>query len=124
MSQPETVFEYLRDYSGELGQRILEQYPALHPVGAPVSPLIRTLLRKPFAAQSTVLMGLVRAWQEGARNSIVLGEMGTGKTLMSLGAVYVHSERRPYTSIAMVPPHLVNKWAREASKPSLVFASS
>lgn len=114
MSQPETVFEYLRDYSDELGRRILEQYPALHPVGAPVSPLIRSLLRKPFAAQSTVLMGLVRAWQEGARNSIVLGEMGTGKTLMSLGAVHVHSERRPYTSIAMVPPHLVNKWAREA----------
>jgi superfamily II DNA or RNA helicase len=114
MSQPETVFEYLQEYSGELGQRILDQFPALHPVGAAVSPLVRTLLRKPFAAQATVLMGMVRAWEEGARNSIVLGEMGTGKTLMSLGAIHVHSERRPYTSIAMVPPHLVNKWAREA----------
>ncbi len=59
-------------------------------------------------------MGLVRFWQSGARNAIVLGEMGTGKTLMSLGAVHVHSERQLYTAIAMVPPHLVNKWAREA----------
>ena len=73
----------------ELGQRILEQFPPLHAVGAPVSPLVRTLLRKPFAAQATVLMGLARAWENGARHSIVLGEMGTGKTLMSLGAVHV-----------------------------------
>src|SRR5579884_719236 len=114
MSQPETVYEYLQQYSRELGERILTQFPALHPVGAPVSSLVRTLLRRPFAAQATVLMGLVRAWQEGARHSIVLGEMGTGKTLMSLGAVHVHSERKPYTALAMVPPHLVNKWAREA----------
>ena len=114
MSQPETVYEYLQQYSQELGNRILTQFPPLHGVGDPVSPLVRTLLRRPFAAQATVLMGLVRSWQSGARNAIVLGEMGTGKTLMSLGAVHVHSERRPYTALAMVPPHLVNKWAREA----------
>ncbi|HLW53449.1 MAG TPA: helicase-related protein [Candidatus Angelobacter sp.] len=33
---------------------------------------------------------------------------------MSLGAIHVHSAGRSYTSIAMVPPHLVEKWAREA----------
>jgi superfamily II DNA or RNA helicase len=114
MSQPETVSEYLQQYSQELGNRILTQFPALHGVGDPVSPLVRTLLRKPFAAQATVLMGLVRSWENGARNAIVLGEMGTGKTLISLGTVHVHSERRPCTALAMVPPHLVNKWAREA----------
>src|SRR5690242_9954359 len=114
MSDSETVYTYLRQYATELGQRILGQFPPLHGVGDPISPLVRTLLRRPFAAQATVLMGLVRAWQNGARNAIVLGEMGTGKTLMSLGAIHVHSERRPYTALAMVPPHLVNKWAREA----------
>ena len=114
MSESETVYTYLREYSAELGQRILEQFPPLHEVGDPISPLVRTLMRRPFAAQATILMGLVRAWQNGARNAIVLGEMGTGKTLMSLGAVHVHSERKPYTALAMVPPHLANKWAREA----------
>ncbi len=114
MSETENVYTYLRQYSQELGQRILELFPPLHAVGDPVSPIVRTLLRKPFASQATVLMGLVRAWESGARHSIVLGEMGTGKTLMSLGAVHVHSQRRPYTAIAMVPPHLINKWAREA----------
>lgn len=114
MSESETVYSYLRDHSMEIGQRILEQFPPLHAIGDPISPLVRTLLRKPFAAQAAVLMGLARAWQNGARHSIVLGEMGTGKTLMSLGAIHVHSEGRPYTAIAMVPPHIVNKWAREA----------
>jgi hypothetical protein len=33
---------------------------------------------------------------------------------MSLGAVHVHSQDKPYTALAMVPPHLVEKWAREA----------
>ncbi len=108
------ISTYLRQYSQELGQRILEQFPPLHAVGDSISPHIRTLLRRPFRAQATVLMGLARYWQSGLRNAIVLGEMGTGKTLMSLGAIHVHSERRPYTALAMVPPHLVNKWAREA----------
>jgi len=108
------IYTYLRQYATELGQRILEQFPPLHGVGDPVSPVVRTLLRRPFAAHASVLMGLVRAWQNGAHNAIVLGEMGTGKTLMSLGAIHVHSEGKPYTALAMVPPHLVNKWAREA----------
>ena len=45
---------------------------------------------------------------------MVVAECGTGKTLISLGAIHVHSAGRPFTSLAMVPPHLVEKWAREA----------
>src|SRR5258707_3572858 len=58
-------------------------------------------------------MGLVKRWHE-ARTGMVIAECGTGKTLISLGAIHVHSEGRPFTSLAMVPPHLVEKWAREA----------
>src|SRR5260370_22562813 len=58
-------------------------------------------------------MGLVNRWQE-ARTGMVVAECGTGKTLISLGAIHVHSEGRPFTALAMVPPHLVEKWAREA----------
>jgi hypothetical protein len=45
---------------------------------------------------------------------LVVAECGTGKTLISLGAIHVHSEGSPFTALAMVPPHLVEKWAREA----------
>lgn len=116
MSRPETIDTYLRAYSPELGQRIIEQFPPLHAPHDALSPRIRDLLGRPYPAQSTVLMGIVKAWREGPDNAVILGEMGTGKTLISLGALHVHSEGRPYTALAMVPPHLVNKWAREALK--------
>src|SRR6185437_6842442 len=35
-------------------------------------------------------------------------------TLISLGAIHVHSGGHPFTALAMVPPHIVEKWAREA----------
>jgi hypothetical protein len=57
-------------------------------------------------------MGLVRRWQQ-ARAGAVIAECGTGKALISLGAVYTHAEGRPFTAIAMVPPQLVEKWCRE-----------
>jgi superfamily II DNA or RNA helicase len=58
-------------------------------------------------------MGLAKRWVE-ARTGMVIAECGTGKTLISLGAVHVHSAGKPFTTLAMVPPHLVEKWAREA----------
>src|SRR5258706_10502532 len=59
------------------------------------------------------MMGVVKRWNEG-RGAAVIAECGTGKTLISLGVVHVHSDRKPYTALAMVPPQLVEKWAREA----------
>lgn len=58
-------------------------------------------------------MDVAKRWQQHPAVGIV-AECGTGKTLMSLGAIHVHSAGRPYTAIVMVPPHLVEKWAREA----------
>ena len=44
----------------------------------------------------------------------MIAECGTGKTLISLGAIQTHAENRPFTAVAMVPPQLVEKWCREA----------
>jgi len=120
MPELTTIYDYMRTYAGLLGERILEQFPALHRVNDPVSPRIEQLLRKPFPAQILAIMGLVRRWQQ-ERTGMIVAECGTGKTLISLGAVHVHSEGNPFTAIAMVPPHLVEKWAREAflSVPSI-----
>jgi hypothetical protein len=103
---------YLRVYSQEMGERILQSFPPLHAVDDPPSPLIGKLLRKPYPAQTLAIMGLVRRWQQ-ARAGAVIAECGTGKTLISLGAVQIHSEGLPFTALAMVPPQLVEKWARE-----------
>lgn len=107
------IFTYMHAWSEQLGQRILQEYPALHRFEDPVSPGVDALLRRPFPAQSIAIMGVAKRWQE-ARTANVVAECGTGKTLISLGAIHVHSNGHPYTALAMVPPHLVEKWAREA----------
>ncbi len=109
----ESIAAYLRAWAPELGERILQTYPPLQGFSDGVSPLIDRLLRKPFPAQTLAIMGVVRRWNE-ARGAAVIAECGTGKTLISLGAVQVHSDRKPFTALAMVPPQLVEKWAREA----------
>ncbi|HEV2401635.1 MAG TPA: helicase-related protein [Candidatus Sulfotelmatobacter sp.] len=109
----ESISTYLRAWTSELGERILRTFPPLHGFDDVPSPLIAQLLRKPFPAQTLAIMGVVKRWNE-ARGAAVIAECGTGKTLISLGAVHVRSKRKPFTALAMVPPQLVEKWAREA----------
>jgi len=113
MPELSTIYDYMRANANLLGDRILQEYPALHQFEHPVSPRVEGLLRRPFPAQTIALMGVVKRWQK-ARTAMVVAECGTGKTLIALGAIHVHSEGRPYTGLAMVPPHLVEKWTREA----------
>jgi hypothetical protein len=113
MEELDTIYSYMRAYSESLGARILEQYPALHRFEDPISPRLDKLLRRPFPAQAIAIMGVAKRWQQ-ARTANVVAECGTGKTLIALGAIHAHCEGRPHTSLAMVPPHLVEKWAREA----------
>jgi hypothetical protein len=112
MPELSNIFDYMRAHATLLGARIMQQFPALHQFDDPVSPRMKGLLRRPFPAQSIAIMGLAKRWQQ-ARTSMVVAECGTGKTLISLGAIHVHSEGRPFTALAMAPPHLVEKWARE-----------
>lgn len=109
----DSIGSYLRAWSSALGERILQSFPPLHGFDDVPSPLIAQLQRRPFPAQTLAIMGVVKRWKE-ARGAAVIAECGTGKTLISLGAVHVHSERQTFTALAMVPPQLVEKWAREA----------
>ena len=113
MPELSTIYDYMRANAALLGVRILQEYPALHQFEDVVSPRIHGLLRKAFPAQAIAIMGLAKRWQQ-ARTAMVVAECGTGKTLISLGAIHVHSQGKPFTALAMVPPHLVEKWAREA----------
>ncbi len=113
MSLPASIGDYLHANTNELATRILQSFPPLHAIDDRPSPLISKLLRKPYPAQILAIMGLVRRWQQ-ARAGAVIAECGTGKTLISLGAVYTHAEDRSFTALAMVPPQLVEKWCREA----------
>src|SRR5690348_13604058 len=113
MQIPNDINEYMRAWASALGERILQAFPPLHAFDDAPSSLIGQLLRKPFPAQTLAIMGVVKRWDK-ARGAAVIAECGSGKTLISLGALHVHGERRPFTALAMVPPQLVEKWAREA----------
>ncbi len=43
-----------------------------------------------------------------------LAECGTRKTLISLAALDVHSDGRPFTAIVMAPGHITLKQCKEA----------
>jgi hypothetical protein len=104
MPELSNIYDYMRAYALPLAERILEQFlPALHRAHDPLSPRIDSLLRRPFPAQGMTTMGLAKHWRE-ARTGMVVAECGTGKTLISLGAMHVHSEGKPFRAIAMVPP--------------------
>jgi hypothetical protein len=108
----ENYYEYLRTFSTELGSRIVEMYPPLQGPKDPIAPALKTLLRKPLPAQAMTITGLAK-YLKIANSARIVGECGTGKTLMSVGTAHAHANGRPYTAIAMCPPHLVLKWARE-----------
>jgi len=96
-----TIYDYMRAHASLLGDRILQEYPALHQFDHPVSPRIEGLLRRPFPAQSVAIMGLAKRWRQ-ARTGLVVAECGTGKTLISLGAIHVHCGGSPFSALAIV----------------------
>jgi superfamily II DNA or RNA helicase len=113
MAIPNTIQEYLRTFAPELGERILQSYPALQKADDPLSPRLATLLRRPFPAQAVAAMAVAKKWERG-RSAAVIAECGTGKTLISLAALQIHSDGRPFTAIAMAPGHITLKWCKEA----------
>ena len=108
----ETYYDYLRTFASELGTRIVEMYPPLQGPKDPIAPALKKLLRKPLPAQAMTITGCAKYLQTA--NSVrIVGECGTGKTLMSVAIAHTHADGKPYSAIAMCPPHLVLKWARE-----------
>jgi len=112
VSIPADMNEYLRGFGRELADRILQSFPPLQSADGPVSPLLSQLLRKPYPAQAIAALGVARRWEQ-ARTAAVIAECGAGKTLIALAAMHVHSNGKRFTSLAMVPPQLVDKTARE-----------
>jgi hypothetical protein len=106
------IATYLKVYGPELGRRVIDQFPALHQPSDTVWPVIYNLKRLPFPAQTLAIMGIIKRW-DLARCAAAVAECGTGKTLVSLGSVFAHARGKKFTALTMVPPQLVEKWARE-----------
>jgi hypothetical protein len=71
MQRLDTIHDYLRSNSEEIGARILASYPALHGADEAPSPLLSRMVRVPYPAQSLAIMGVSKRWQL-ARNANVV----------------------------------------------------
>ena len=69
MPELSTIYDYMRAHAALLGERILQEYPALHQFDDRLSARIAGLLRKPFPAQTIALMGVASLLRTGRRYS-------------------------------------------------------
>ena len=109
---PTNLNNYLRQFAHQLEERILQQFPPLHQPDEPLPADLTRLRRTPYPAQALAIAGISKRW-DTENSAAAIAECGTGKTLISLGAMFVHSKGEPFTALVMVPPQLTMKWCRE-----------
>ena len=112
LSEVESLDQYMEAYGAILGMQVKKRIAPLHTPG--VDPLVPVeTIRKPFTAQEHVVSASVKLLRNGEKAVIVVGEMGTGKTLMMSTIAHAHANGKPYRGLVFCPPHLVPKWGRE-----------
>ena len=103
--------DYLLTYGSLLGKQAEQSLEPLHVPGRDSLPTLQ-LLRDPFAAQAHVIEATRKALSR-QKAVLMVGEMGTGKTLMGMAAVHAHAQGRPYRALVFCPGQLIHKWQRE-----------
>jgi len=113
ITEIENVTEYLKRFGGQLAKRVKDRAQPLFNPGEHWDDKMQTLLRKPFAAQGDVIQSLVKLLEDND-SAIVVGEMGSGKSLIGACIPYISTNcGRPPRVLIMSPGHLVKKWRRE-----------
>ena len=107
----ENLDEYMLAYGAMLGKQAERSLDPLHVPGRDSLPSL-DLLRQPFEAQSHVIEAACKAMRR-QKALLLVGEMGTGKTLMGMATIHAHAHDRPYRALVFCPGQLVNKWERE-----------
>ena len=115
-----SIDEYLQSFGRALGRKAIHALNPLHVPGRDPLPAFEDLLREPFPCQQHVVAAAVKMMDERGSGFLV-GECGTGKTLLGMAAVHKHAQRSrrqggsggKYRAIVLCPDHLIAKWARE-----------
>lgn len=107
----QSLDDYMLAYGALLGKQAERSLNPLYVPGRDPLPSVE-LLREPFEAQAHALEA-VRKALDRQKSLMLVGEMGTGKTLMGMAAVHAHSRGGPYRALVFCPGQLVRKWERE-----------
>lgn len=106
-----TLENYLIEYGPLLGKQAERSLDPLHLPGQHSLPEM-DLLRSPFEAQKHVIEAARKALQR-QKSILLVGEMGSGKSIMGLSAIHAHANGHPYRALVFCPGQLVMKWERE-----------
>jgi hypothetical protein len=103
--------QYMLTHGSLLGKQAERALNPLHVPGRDPLPTL-DLTRDPFEAQEHVIEATRKAL-ERQKALLLVGEMGTGKTIMSMAAIHAHAAGRPYRALVFCPGQLLHKWDRE-----------
>ncbi|MCF8012210.1 MAG: hypothetical protein K9L17_13420 [Clostridiales bacterium] len=111
-----TAQEYTQANAPILGQQIGEIKALYTPYEDKLSPTIASLKRIPFPAQAHCIQGIVNAL-EYRFDALGIGDMGTGKTQITVGVIHVLYHNKGIRRILTTATGLVvPKWAQEIRK--------
>ncbi len=103
----------MTQFMARFGQQLMQK------AGRRFPPLVQSnrirlpkLKRRPWAGQLPALAALEAGFKTQKR-MILVGEMGTGKTLLGIIAAAMQKHKR---TLVVCPPHLVDKWKREVEE--------
>lgn len=108
--------EFLETYKNQIIEKIEKNLTPIYtpgtsdPVADTLDPKLALLKRKPLPAQKELIKAVSKAMSLGKRNIFITGEMGSGKTMISLSIVHM---LKPSRTLVICPTHLVEKWKRE-----------
>ncbi|HVC34640.1 MAG TPA: hypothetical protein VNL16_14110, partial [Chloroflexota bacterium] len=100
--------QFLEAYAAAVSDAVVRTYPPLYDadVRRACGFDLHRLLRRPLGAQADAIRAAALSIQRQP-GTVIVGEMGTGKTLIAAAAAYLAGCRRIFV---MAPPHLVRKW--------------
>ncbi len=105
---PEGIAAFIEKYKDSIARRVIESYPPLYEPASAQTPLPE-LLRRSLGAQEDAIRSAALSLMNN-RGTNIVGEMGTGKTFIGIGAAHAAGFQRV---LVIMPPHLVEKWKRE-----------
>ena len=104
------ISEFIQTYKDAIAQKVTEAYAPRYQPGQPGQDKpLPALVRKPMGAQEHAVRGTALSLEVNL-GTIIVGEMGTGKTYIAAAAAHMAGFRN---ILVLVPPHLVYKWKRE-----------
>lgn len=101
---------FITTFSSALEKKVLDIMKPIYTLEEDPLREFNHLLRKPYPAQAHTALAVFKALC--SQDSVyIVGEMGTGKTQVSISVVSLFP--KPQRVLVLCPPHLVGKWERE-----------